>query len=145
MLRHSSVQDRSGESYSLLRSRGGLSSAHRDKQKSSRSLKAFGLGWQGLKDLCGGGTLETAKYSKNANTWAGLTDKRTMLLRDYVDNYILSPKDEAQLRYASGNVGTGDLCPELSLYTPIPRYMTNVLYPTTNVFRSPRCEDTCRV
>ena len=53
-----------------------------------RHHKAYELGWQGLKDLCGGGELEAAKYTKNSSNWAGLTDRRPMHLGEYIDDYI---------------------------------------------------------
>ncbi|UPQ98946.1 JmjC domain-containing protein [Chloropicon primus] len=102
-----------------------------------RHHKALELGWQGLKDLCGEGVMETNKYSKNSSAWAGLTETKLMHLGDYVDNYILSPKEEAQMRYASGNVGTGEVCPRLDLYAPIPKYVANVLYSSDKVSRGP--------
>ncbi|QDZ24784.1 hypothetical protein A3770_14p73020 [Chloropicon primus] len=93
-----------------------------------RHHKAFELGWQGLKDLCGGGTLETAKYSKDSNEWAGLTDRNAMLLKDYVDNYILNRKEGHEMRYAAGNLGTGSVCPQLDSHVLVPRYVSGALY-----------------
>ncbi|QDZ24802.1 hypothetical protein A3770_14p73200 [Chloropicon primus] len=93
-----------------------------------RHHKAFELGWQGLKDLCGGGTLETAKYSKDSNKWAGLTDRNPMLLKDYVDNYILNRKEGHEMRYAAGNLGTGSVCPQLDSHVLVPRYVSGALY-----------------
>ena len=73
----------------------------------TREHPAYRLGFEGLRDLCGGATLETAVYSETAAEWAGLDDTKKMHLDEYLDNFVLSdkPGEQRELRYASGGMG----------------------------------------
>ena len=52
---------------------------------------------------------QTSVYRSNANAWAGLSDVKTMRMRDYLDDHIIKPmRGETRpedLVYSSGAVG----------------------------------------
>ncbi|UPR02005.1 JmjC domain-containing protein [Chloropicon primus] len=103
----------------------------------ARSHPAFGLGWQGLKDLCGGSTIETTTYSETAADWAGLEDTKKMKLATYIERHVLSGGGgEEELRYASGGVGIPELCPPLDHFAKIPSFVSSALIPVDQVYNN---------
>ena len=77
--------------------------------------------WDDFSALCGEGMTQTSVYRSNANAWAGLSDVKTMRMRDYLDDHIIKPmRGETRpedLVYSSGAVGIPGKTPlSLSLF-----------------------------
>ena len=53
-----------------------------------------------------------------------------MWVKDYLDEFILEKGGKAaELRYAGGGSGIPEVCPELDLYAPVPKYVAVSLTP----------------
>lgn len=75
------------------------------------------MDFQSIADLCGDSYMETVVYDKSFSGWGGHQDAKMMLLKDYVETYILSNSTTDEIRYAtSGSYGMPNLCPLLQNY-----------------------------
>ena len=88
-----------------------------------RGHGGFDLGFQGLRDLCGGTGAFTNVYNPDSDAWGGQSDLKYMNLGDYIDEYMLGEARE-DLRYVGGGVGFPYMCPALGPLLPVPSYVS---------------------
>ena len=92
-----------------------------------RHHPAFQLGFEGLKELCGGGTLDTALYSSDVeDELLRIRDGGPMFLRDYIDQY-LTGHTKGDPRVLASTLSLPVMCPALELQTPFPSYVSSAL------------------
>ena len=89
-----------------------------------RQHPAVGLGLEGLRDLCGGATVETYVFDPKSDEWGGHVDQKLLKFDEYIDEYILNETNLEKRYFPGGLVGMPIVCPVLENLTPVLSYFT---------------------
>ena len=90
-----------------------------------RQHPAVGLGLEGLRDLCGGATVETYVFDPKSDDWGGHVDQKLLKFDEYIDEYVLNETNLEKRYFPGGDFGMPLLCPALELLAPIPNFVSS--------------------